>query len=109
MFLSTAADVDRSVWWHYLVINVPDNVEYSDTGFVYITGGSNEDGYVVLASVSVWLCIHLCVCGCVCVCVCLWVCVLVCVRVCTFTFNRLPSVTGQDIVLTRTICLGTGT
>ena len=82
MFLSTAADVDRSVWWHYLVINVPDNVEYSDTGFVYITGGSNEDGYVVLASVSVWLCIHLCVWVCVCVCVCVRACVRVCVCVC---------------------------
>ena len=83
MFLSTAADVDRSVWWHYLVINVPDNVEYSDTGFVYITGGSNEDGYVVLASVSVWLCIHLCVWVCVCVrvCVCVCVCAFLCVCV----------------------------
>ena len=38
-----AADVDRSVWWHYLVINIPDNIQFTDTAFIFITGGSNED------------------------------------------------------------------
>ena len=33
---------DRSVWWHWLIVVRPDRVSYH-TGFLYITGGSNED------------------------------------------------------------------
>ncbi|KAL5496935.1 hypothetical protein EMCRGX_G013313 [Ephydatia muelleri] len=39
----SASEVTRSVWWHYLVITIPDKVQYTDTGFIYITGGSNDD------------------------------------------------------------------
>jgi PhoPQ-activated pathogenicity-related protein len=37
-------EVSRSIWWHYLVINIPDQVDFKDTGFLYITGGSNHAG-----------------------------------------------------------------
>ena len=47
---SPASLVSQSVWWHYLVINVPDKLEFPDTAFIYITGGSNHDGCVVCAS-----------------------------------------------------------
>ncbi len=33
---------DRSVWWHWLIVVRPDRVSYH-TGFLYITGGSNQD------------------------------------------------------------------
>lgn len=36
-------DVDRSVWWHYLVIFVPEKVVITDTAFIYVTGGSNTN------------------------------------------------------------------
>ena len=40
-----ASEVSQSVWWHYLVINIPDEVQFSDTGLLYLTGGGNHDGY----------------------------------------------------------------
>ena len=43
---SPASLVSQSVWWHYLVINIPDKLEFPDTAFIYITGGSNHDGWV---------------------------------------------------------------
>ena len=46
VFLLIDADVDRSVWWHYLVIMIPDKIQITDTAFLYITGGSNTDKYV---------------------------------------------------------------
>lgn len=39
----TAKDSSQPVWWHYLTIMVPDTVLYSDSAFLYITGGSNRD------------------------------------------------------------------
>ncbi len=36
------AEVDRTVWKHWLTIIKPDHVEHS-TGFLFITGGSNKD------------------------------------------------------------------
>src|SRR5579863_8166452 len=33
---------DNPVWWHWLTVVRPDRVDY-DTGFLYITGGSNKD------------------------------------------------------------------
>ncbi|XP_072043224.1 autocrine proliferation repressor protein A-like [Amphiura filiformis] len=36
--------VDRSVWWHYLSVTIPDNIRYPDVGFMYITGGNNNPG-----------------------------------------------------------------
>ena len=39
--LSPGDDLDRSVWWHYLVINIPKELKITDTAMLYITGGSN--------------------------------------------------------------------
>ena len=44
--LCTAKEVSRSIWWHYLIINVPDVINAKDTGFLYITGGTNHDRYI---------------------------------------------------------------
>ena len=33
------------------MINIPDKVQYTDTGMIYLTGGSNNDGYAVLISI----------------------------------------------------------
>ena len=36
----------RSIWWHYLVVTVPDKVEYPDHSLLYITDGYNTDALV---------------------------------------------------------------
>ena len=44
----TSADVDRSVWRHWLVIVIPHSINMSNNaGLLYITGGGNEnpEGY----------------------------------------------------------------
>ena len=46
--MPTAGEVSRAIWWHYLVINIPDEIEFEDTGFLYITGGSNTNGYLII-------------------------------------------------------------
>ena len=38
----SASSQSGSIWWHYLVVIVPDDVEYSRNGTLYITGGSND-------------------------------------------------------------------
>ncbi len=40
----TPADSDRSIWWHYVAIIVPDLIEFPNHAVVYNTGGSNHDG-----------------------------------------------------------------
>jgi len=45
------------LWWHYMLVVVPDKIYYPDVGFIYITGGGNnpndipkndsEDAFVV--------------------------------------------------------------
>ena len=40
----TPADVTGSIWWHYLVVIVPDNVNYKRNATLYITGGDNGGG-----------------------------------------------------------------
>jgi PhoPQ-activated pathogenicity-related protein len=35
--------VSNPVWWHYLSITVPDEIERPDAAFVFIDGGSNTD------------------------------------------------------------------
>lgn len=35
--------VDRTLWWHYLTVVIPDNIVYPDVGCLYVTGGSNRD------------------------------------------------------------------
>ncbi|XP_071814910.1 autocrine proliferation repressor protein A-like [Apostichopus japonicus] len=39
----TAKDSSQPVWWHYLYIIVPDTLYYTDTAFMWITGGSNKN------------------------------------------------------------------
>eukprot|EP00045_Choanoeca_perplexa_P003730 m.33128 g.33128 ORF g.33128 m.33128 type:complete len:491 (+) comp12198_c0_seq1:30-1502(+) len=53
----SSADVDRSVWWHYMVIVMPDEVKYTDTAFMYITGDYNTDSIPKTSSEDVLLCI----------------------------------------------------
>lgn len=38
----TADEVDRTLWKHWLTVYAPDEIE-ADTGFLYITGGDNDD------------------------------------------------------------------
>jgi PhoPQ-activated pathogenicity-related protein len=37
----TENDVDRPVWWHWVVIMVPDELVHTEKSFVYITGNGN--------------------------------------------------------------------
>lgn len=41
----TEKESSRSVWWHYLVVFVPENIKDAnkDFGFLWITDGSNTD------------------------------------------------------------------
>jgi PhoPQ-activated pathogenicity-related protein len=41
----TEKESNRPVWWHYLVVIIPDNVEEKnkDFGFLWITDGENTD------------------------------------------------------------------
>lgn len=41
----TDNDTDRSIWWHYLVVNIPDKFDsqMENSGFLFIDGGSNTD------------------------------------------------------------------
>jgi PhoPQ-activated pathogenicity-related protein len=38
------ADGSSPLWWHYMLVVVPDKVLYPDTGFIWITGGQNSVG-----------------------------------------------------------------
>lgn len=41
----TPAEVgDRSIWWHYVAVVVPDVITYKNVAGLYITGGYNTDG-----------------------------------------------------------------
>ncbi|KAJ8037102.1 Autocrine proliferation repressor protein A [Holothuria leucospilota] len=40
----TEKAVDRSVWWHHLIITVPDNRVFQDLGVLFVSAGTNEDG-----------------------------------------------------------------
>jgi hypothetical protein len=35
--------VSRSIWWHMLVVIVPDTIDYKQNATLWITGGSNEN------------------------------------------------------------------
>jgi PhoPQ-activated pathogenicity-related protein len=35
----------KSIWWHYLVVIVPSNVEYTQNASIWITGGSVTSGF----------------------------------------------------------------
>ena len=39
----TDKDVDRSIWWHYVAVVVPDKLTYTDKAGLYITGDYNTD------------------------------------------------------------------
>lgn len=34
----------KSLWWHYLVVIVPDEIKYAHDAALWITGGSNTGG-----------------------------------------------------------------
>lgn len=36
---------NRPVWWHILLVIVPEKVKHHDTGFIWVTGDSNEGTY----------------------------------------------------------------
>lgn len=31
------------IWWHYMTITIPQDLEFDDTALLFITGGSNDD------------------------------------------------------------------
>lgn len=33
----------KSIWWHYIVVVVPDHVKYTQNASLWITGGSVTD------------------------------------------------------------------
>ncbi|XP_071814824.1 autocrine proliferation repressor protein A-like [Apostichopus japonicus] len=33
----------QHIWWHYLIVTIPDVIEMPDVGFLYVTGGSNTN------------------------------------------------------------------
>ncbi|KAJ8037165.1 Autocrine proliferation repressor protein A [Holothuria leucospilota] len=39
----TNDDVDRSVWWHYMTVTVPGEIDREDTALLIIKGGDNND------------------------------------------------------------------
>ena len=38
-------DTDRSVWWHYLIVHIPDEFDpdIGNNAFMLIDGGSNDN------------------------------------------------------------------
>lgn len=38
----TSSDVSRSLWWHILVVIIPDNVDWAQNATLWITGWSND-------------------------------------------------------------------
>ena len=36
-------DSSRSIWWHTLVVIIPSDVQYPNTPFLWIAGGSNDN------------------------------------------------------------------
>ena len=43
----TPEDSTRPIWWHILVVVVPETVTHNDTGMLWITGGNNEGSGVI--------------------------------------------------------------
>mmetsp|Transcript_555 Transcript_555/g.976 ORF Transcript_555/g.976 Transcript_555/m.976 type:complete len:513 (+) Transcript_555:47-1585(+) len=41
----TPEDVDRSLWWHYLLVIIPENVNFENNATLYVTGWSNTDPF----------------------------------------------------------------
>lgn len=41
----TDSDCDRSLWWHYLMVIIPENVNWQRNASMYVTGGSNTAGF----------------------------------------------------------------
>ncbi|XP_035694469.1 autocrine proliferation repressor protein A-like [Branchiostoma floridae] len=38
----TEEEVDRTIWWHFLTVTIPDNMAHSDAAFLYIDDGDND-------------------------------------------------------------------
>ncbi len=34
----------KSIWWHYLVVIVPDEIKFKQNGSMWITGGNQGNG-----------------------------------------------------------------
>ena len=35
--------VSRPVWWHWVIIHIPDQLNYTEQAVMYVGSGSNED------------------------------------------------------------------
>jgi len=55
----TDNDVDRSIWWHYMAIVIPETMKYKDTNTMYITGDYNTDSVPSPDSEDVLLCVSI--------------------------------------------------
>ena len=44
-FSPTDAEVDRSIWWHFLVVHVPNEIDpaLTNTGYLFIDGDANDN------------------------------------------------------------------
>jgi len=42
-FVYLASFSSRSIWWHYVIITVPQVLKHPDVGYLLISGGSNND------------------------------------------------------------------
>ena len=45
MYRCSDAEVDRSIWWHFLVVHVPDVIDpaLSNSGYLFIDGDGNDN------------------------------------------------------------------
>lgn len=39
----TEADSDHPIWWHWLVVAVPNEIKHGSEGFLYIGSGNNRN------------------------------------------------------------------
>lgn len=36
---------NNAIWWHYLMIHIPNTIVHTDAALLYISHGNNNDGY----------------------------------------------------------------
>ncbi|XP_078662816.1 autocrine proliferation repressor protein A-like [Branchiostoma floridae x Branchiostoma belcheri] len=41
--MSPEEDVDRTIWWHWLTVTVPDNITHPEAAFLFLDEGSNDN------------------------------------------------------------------
>ncbi|KAI8512511.1 hypothetical protein Bbelb_091500 [Branchiostoma belcheri] len=39
----TEKEVDRTIWWHWLTVTVPDNITHPEAAFLFLDEGSNDN------------------------------------------------------------------